>query len=436
MIEKKRIAFHTLGCKLNFSETSTISRQFGVEEFEIVAFDKQADIYVVHTCSVTAVAEKKCKTAVKQAHKRNPDAKVAVMGCAVQANVELFRNMDGVSWVFGNEDKFRLGEVVKNQENTSKYYGHHESYVSEIGKSKTFFPSYSSGDRTRSFFKVQDGCNYFCTYCSIPFMRGRSRSESVHNTMKVAQEIADSQIKEIILTGVNIGDFGKQNNESFLDLIKELDRLNGIERIRISSIEPELLTNEIIETVSKSSKLLPHFHIPLQSGSDKILKLMKRKYERSVFADRVKYIKSLMPDAFIAADVIVGFPSETENDFESAFEFIDSLEVSNLHVFTYSERPDTKASEMGNKIDEKIKRERSKRLHQLSDRKRLDFYHSQLGKVENVLWESDNIRGFMHGFTGNYIKVKTLFKEELINTITRVRLISIANDEACLVEIL
>lgn len=436
MIEKKRIAFHTLGCKLNFSETSTISRQFGDENFEIVAFDKQADIYVVHTCSVTAIAEKKCKTAVKQAHKRNPDAKVAVMGCAVQANAELFRNMDGVSWVFGNEDKFRLGEVVKNQENTSNYYGHHESYVSEISKSNSFFPSYSSGDRTRSFFKVQDGCNYFCTYCSIPFMRGRSRSETVQNTMKVAQEIADSQIKEIILTGVNIGDFGKKNNESFIDLIKELDKLNGIERIRISSIEPELLTNEIIETVSKSIKLLPHFHIPLQSGSDKILKLMKRKYERSVFADRVKYIKSLMPDAFIAADVIVGFPGETENDFESAFEFIDSLEVSNLHVFTYSERPDTKAIEMDNKIDEKVKRERSKRLHQLSDRKRLDFYHSQLGKVENVLWESDNIKGFMHGFTGNYIKVKTLFKEELINTITQVRLISIANDETCLVEIL
>jgi threonylcarbamoyladenosine tRNA methylthiotransferase MtaB len=377
MIHKKRIAFHTLGCKLNFSETSTISRQFGIDNFEVVDFDDQADFYVVHTCSVTSIAEKKCKTAVKQAHKRNPDAQVAVIGCAVQANPEMFSNMEGVSWVFGNQDKFRLGDVIKSQGNETHAYGHHESYVSEINKTKEFIPSYSMGDRTRSFFKVQDGCDYFCTYCSIPFMRGRSRSETVENTIKVAREIAATEIKEIILTGVNIGDFGQQNKETFLDLLHQLANLQGIERIRISSIEPELLNDDIIELVSKSEKLLPHFHIPLQSGSNKILTLMKRKYLREVFAGRAKRIKQLMPDACIAADVIVGFPGETAEDFEDAYEFLKSLDVTYLHVFSYSERPGTKALAMEGKVDEREKRRRSKTNYR--NRKRSNFTLSKSG---------------------------------------------------------
>jgi len=330
-----------------------------MDDYDVVGFDEQADFYVVHTCSVTSIAEKKCKTAVKQAHKRNPEAQVAVIGCAVQANPEMFSNMEGVSWVFGNNDKFRLGEIIKSQSNEIQSYGHHESYVSEINKTREFIPSYSLGDRTRSFFKVQDGCDYFCTYCSIPFMRGRSRSETVENTMKVAREIAATELKEIILTGVNIGDFGRQSDESFLDLLTQLDELEGINRIRISSIEPELLNDSIIEMVSKSRKLLPHFHIPLQSGSDKILVLMKRKYLREVFASRVKRIKKLMPDACIAADVIVGFPGETTEDFEDAYNFINSLDVTYLHVFSYSERPGTKALLMDGKVDEREKRRRS-----------------------------------------------------------------------------
>jgi len=431
MTLKKRIAFHTLGCKLNFSETSTISRQFGIDDFEVVDFGEQADFYVVHTCSVTAVAEKKCKTAVKQAHKRNPEARVAVIGCAVQANPGMFSTMEGVNWVFGNQDKFRLGEVIKSQSNEIQDYGHHESFVSEINKTKEFIPSYSIGDRTRSFFKVQDGCDYFCTYCSIPFMRGRSRSESVENTMKVALEIAATEIKEIILTGVNIGDFGRQNDESFLDLLSQLANIEGIDRIRISSIEPELLNDKIIELVSTSKRLLPHFHIPLQSGSDKILMLMKRKYLREVFAGRVKRIKELMPHACIAADVIVGFPGETNEDFDDTYSFINSLDISYLHVFSYSERPGTKALQMECKVDEREKRRRSQLLHELSESKKKHFYSQQTGKTSEVLWESDNINGFMHGFTENYIKVRTPFNASLINQITNAKIVSVNDDDTC-----
>ena len=434
MTPKKRIAFHTLGCKLNFSETSTISRQFGIDDFEVVDFADQADFYVVHTCSVTSIAEKKCKTAVKQAHKRNPEARVAVIGCAVQANPEMFNSMEGVNWVFGNNDKFRLGEVIKSQSDEIHAYGHHESYVSEINKTREFIPSYSMGDRTRSFFKVQDGCDYFCAYCSIPFMRGRSRSQSVENTMKVAREIAATELKEIILTGVNIGDFGRQNEESFLDLLKQLAQLDGIDRIRISSIEPELLNDDIIKMVSVSGKLLHHFHIPLQSGSNKILQLMKRKYLREVFANRVIRIKELMPDACIAADVIVGFPGETNEDFEDAYNFVKNLDVTYLHVFSYSERPGTKALLMEGKVDEREKRRRSQLFHELSETKKKYFYSQQIGETAEVLWESDNINGFMHGFTGNYVKVRTPYNASLINQITNVRIVSVNNDDTCAVE--
>jgi threonylcarbamoyladenosine tRNA methylthiotransferase MtaB len=436
MTPKKRIAFHTLGCKLNFSETSTISRQFGLDDFDVVDFAEQADFYVVHTCSVTAIAEKKCKTAVKQAHRRNPYAQVAVIGCAVQANPDMFGSMEGVSWVLGNQDKFRLGEIVSTASLTIRAADkeHTVSLVSEINKTREFIPSYSMGDRTRSFFKVQDGCDYFCTYCSIPFMRGRSRSESVENTMKVAREIAATELKEIILTGVNIGDFGQQTNESFLDLLRELANLEGIERIRISSIEPELLNDQIIELVSASERLLPHFHIPLQSGSDKILALMKRKYLRGVFANRVKRIKELMPDACIAADVIVGFPGETNEDFDDAYAFIESTDITYLHVFTYSERPGTKALLMEGKVDEREKRRRSQLLHELSEAKKKRFYDQQIGKTADVLWESDNIHGFMHGFTGNYVKVRTPYDPALINQIMTVKIIAVNDDDTCNVE--
>ncbi len=436
MTPKKRIAFHTLGCKLNFSETSTISRQFGITDFEVVDFDEQADFYVVHTCSVTATAEKKCKTAVKQAHRRNLHAQVAVIGCAVQANPQMFSDMEGVSWVLGNQDKFRLGEIVSSASLTNPDFAELPgiSMVSEINKTREFIPSYSMGDRTRSFFKVQDGCDYFCTYCSIPYMRGRSRSESIENTMKVAREIAAGEVKEIILTGVNIGDFGQQSSETFLDLLTELAKLDGIDRIRISSIEPELLNDSIIELVSVSGKLLPHFHIPLQSGCDKILILMKRKYLREVFANRVHYIKQLMPDACIAADVIVGFPGETEEDFEDAYQFMKDLDVTYLHVFSYSERPGTKALNMEGKVDEREKRRRSQVLHALSESKKHHFYRQQIGKSEDVLWESDNINGFMHGFTGNYVKARTSFDPALINQVTRVKIISVNEDDTCSVE--
>jgi len=435
MTPKKRIAFHTLGCKLNFSETSTISRQFGMEDFEVVDFNDQADFYVVHTCSVTAIAEKKCKTAVKQAHRRNPHAQVAVIGCAVQANPGMFSNMEGVSWVMGNEDKFRLGEIVASASlNNKDTDGHNLSLVSEINKKSEFIPSYSMGDRTRSFFKVQDGCDYFCTYCSIPYLRGRSRSGSIEDTMKVAREIAATELKEIILTGVNIGDFGRQNGETFLELLTQLANLEGIQRIRISSIEPELLNDSIIELVSVSDKLLPHFHIPLQSGSNKILKLMKRKYLREVFSNRVKRIRDLMPDACIAADVIVGFPGETIEDFDDAYNFIKNLDIAYMHVFTYSERPGTKALEMEGKVDEREKHRRSQLLHELSESKKTHFYSSQIGKSAQVLWESDNINGYMHGFTGNYVKARTPFDPALINQVAHVKIISVNEDNTCSVE--
>lgn len=425
---KKRVAFHTLGCKLNFSETSTISRQLGTDDFQLVDFEDEADVYVVHTCSVTAVAEKKCRAAIRKAHKTNPSSEVVVMGCAAQAHPQTFEKMDGVSLVLGNNDKFRLKELLGQQDVASEH-------VSDISKIKEFVPSYSANDRTRSFFKVQDGCDYFCTFCSIPYMRGRSRSDSIENTMKVAREIAATDMREVILTGVNIGDFGHRNGEKFVDLLRELDNLDGIDRIRISSVEPELLTDEIIELVAASNKLLPHFHIPLQSGSDKILALMKRKYQREVFASRVNKIRFLMPDACIAADVITGFPGETHGDFDDTYRFIDGLDITYLHVFTYSERPGTRAVGFEGPVDEKEKRRRSVVLHQLSESKKLAFYTSNIGKTHSVLWESDNVNGMMHGWTENYIHVRTPFNPALINQVKTVRLLSVAREKELICDV-
>lgn len=421
-MNRKRVAFHTLGCKLNFSETSTISRQLGTNDFQLVDFEDEADIYVVHTCSVTAVAEKKCRAAIRKAYKTNPSSKVVVMGCAAQAHPEAFEKMGGVSLVLGNNDKFRLKELLEQQDN-------HPAHVSDISKIKEFVPSYSANDRTRSFFKVQDGCDYFCTFCSIPYMRGRSRSDSIENTMKVAREIAATEMREVILTGVNIGDFGRRKGEKFVDLLRELEQTDGIDRIRISSVEPELLTDEIIELVASSEKLLPHFHIPLQSGSDKILALMKRRYKREVFASRVGKIRSLMPHACIAADVVVGFPGETTEDFEDTNQFINGLDITYLHVFTYSERPGTRAVEFEGQVNEKEKHRRSMILHELSESKKLAFYNANIGKAFSVLWESDNVNGMMHGWTENYIHVRTPFNPALINKIEKVRLVSVAREK-------
>jgi len=436
-MQKKRIAFHTLGCKLNFSETSTISRQFSKDEFETVDFVQQADVYVIHTCSVTAAAERKCKSAIKQAVKRNPRASVAVIGCAVQANPEMFKRMQGVTWVLGNEEKFRLGNIVNSATREQTAASGIESEISNksiVNRSTEFIPSYSANDRTRSFFKVQDGCDYFCTYCSIPLMRGRSRSDTIENTLKVAREIAGTGVKEIVLTGVNIGDFGKANNENFIELLHGLDEVDGYDRIRISSIEPELLSDEIIRFVAGSKKILPHFHIPLQSGSDKILAAMRRKYLREVFASRVSIIKELMPGACIAADVIVGFPGETDDDFDDTYRFIKNLDVSYLHVFTYSERPGTKANAMAEAVNDSTRKKRSQMLHKLSEEKKNRFYRSQKGLTFNVLFESDEADGYMFGFTENYIKVMTAYNQQFINKIVPVRLLG-KDGECCRVEL-
>lgn len=436
-MEKRKIAFQTFGCKLNFAETSAIARQFKEDRYNTVEFKEKADIYVIHSCTVTSQADKKCKAAIRQAMRRNPEASVAVIGCYAQLKPDELKSLPGVRIVLGNNEKYNLFSLIDN--NDQHHYGH---YVTEhdgptdkdLKTSHLYKPGYSMNDRTRSFFKVQDGCDYFCTYCAIPFARGRSRSATIKETIEVAKEIASSEMREIVLTGVNIGDFGRQYNESFYGLVKELNELDGIDRIRISSIEPELLEDKIIETVSKSDKLMPHFHIPLQSGTDRILELMKRKYKREVFESRVKRIKSLMPSACIAADVITGFPGETEEDFNDTASFIQSLPISYLHVFTYSSRPNTRAAQMEGLVNEKEKSRRSKILHQLSEEKKQQFYLENQGTAHEVLWESDVDNGMMFGFTDNYIRCKTTFDKLKINQIQKVNLKTVDSDGVYLVE--
>lgn len=416
-MKKKRIAFHTFGCKLNFAETSAIARKFPENEFEAVDFKAEADIYVIHTCTVTAQAERKCKAAIRQAVKINPEASVAVIGCYSQLKPDELRKMQGVDIVLGNSDKYRLFDYIRNRDEEIQ-----TSTDEKLKSSKKFEPGYSTDDRTRSFFKVQDGCDYFCTYCAIPFARGRSRSATIAGTLDVAGQIASSKIKEIVLTGVNIGDFGIRHGETFLDLLKGLEKTKGIERIRISSVEPELLNEDIIRLVADSANFMPHFHIPLQSGTNRILALMKRKYTRELYAGRVNFIHKLIPHACIAADVITGFPGETEEDFNDTFEFIRSLPISYLHVFTYSMRPGTKAALMDAQLSDSDKQVRSRRLHQLSDEKKTEFYQSNRNALRQVLWESDYNNGFMYGFTENYIRCKKLKDLNSVNTIEQVRL--------------
>jgi threonylcarbamoyladenosine tRNA methylthiotransferase MtaB len=426
----KKVAFYTLGCKLNFSETSTIARDFTGEGYQRVDFSQWADVYVINTCSVTENADKRFKTIVKQAQKSNPEAFVVAIGCYAQLKPEELADVNGVDLVLGATEKFNithyLDDLTKND--------HGQVHSCEISEADFYVGSYSIGDRTRAFLKVQDGCDYKCTYCTIPLARGISRSDTLENVLNNAKEISKKGIKEIVLTGVNIGDYGKgefgnkKHEHTFLDLVKALDGVEGIERLRISSIEPNLLKNETIEFVSQSRTFVPHFHIPLQSGNDDLLKLMKRRYLKDLYVDRVRQIKTLMPHACIGVDVIVGFPGETDERFLDTYNFLNDLDISYLHVFTYSERDNTEAVQMEGVVPQKIRSKRSKMLRGLSVKKRRAFYESQLGTTRTVLFEGENKKGYIHGFTENYVKVKAPWNPELVNTLHEVNLTEIDTD--------
>jgi len=414
----KRIAFHTLGCKVNYSETSSISRDIIKSGFEQVNYKDLADIYVLNTCSVTENANKDARKFVRTVRRKSPNATIAVIGCYAQLKPDEIGEIDGIDIVLGAEEKFNLIDHLDGFElnKEKKILKSNIKFVSD------FKSSYSIGERTRSYLKVQDGCNYNCSFCTIPLARGKSRSDTISNTIKVAKEIASTEVKEIVLSGINIGDYGISSNESFYDLIKEMDSLSGIDRIRISSIEPNLLSNEIIELSSISKKLMPHFHIPLQSGSDNILKAMKRRYDTNLYADLIKKIKIKIPDVAIGVDVMVGFPGETEEDFLSTYNFIKKLEISYLHVFTYSERPNTDALNLDKIVSMEKRKERSKILHSLSDEKLLNFYDQFIGQKRPVLFESIK-NGQLIGHSDNYIKIKSNGTPDLINTIQNVDLL-------------
>ena len=430
MVMTKKVAFYTLGCKLNFSETSTIARNFKEEGFNRVDFSEKADIYVINTCSVTENADKRFKTIVKQAQKANPEAFVAAIGCYAQLKPEELAAVDGVDLVLGATEKFKLTDYLNDLTKNDKG----EIHSCEIQEADFYVGSYAIGDRTRAFLKVQDGCDYKCTYCTIPLARGISRSDSLQNVIHNAKEIASQGIKEIVLTGVNIGDYGKgefgnkKHEHTFLDLVQALDEVNGIHRLRISSIEPNLLKNETISFVAQSNSFVPHFHIPLQSGSDKVLKLMRRRYLTNLYVDRVAQIKKMMPDACIGVDVIVGFPGETDEDFLETYSFLNELDISYLHVFTYSERANTLAAQMDEVVPKNVRSKRSKMLRGLSVKKRRAFYESQLGKRHTVLFEGENKQGYIHGFTENYVKLKAPWDPALVNTLHHVVLEDIAED--------
>ncbi|MCZ4318338.1 tRNA (N(6)-L-threonylcarbamoyladenosine(37)-C(2))-methylthiotransferase MtaB [Aequorivita viscosa] len=426
----KKVAFYTLGCKLNFSETSTIARSFEGEGFQRVDFSEVADIYVINTCSVTENADKRFKTIVKQAQKANPNAFVAAVGCYAQLKPHELADVDGVDLVLGATEKFKITDYLNDLSKND--FG--EVHSCEIEDADFYVGSYSIGDRTRAFLKVQDGCDYKCTYCTIPLARGISRSDTLENVLKNAADISAQGIKEIVLTGVNIGDYGKgefgnkKHEHTFLELVKALDEVEGIERLRISSIEPNLLKNETIEFVSKSNSFVPHFHVPLQSGSNAILKLMRRRYMSELYTERVAKIREVMPHACIGVDVIVGFPGETDKHFLETYHFLNELDISYLHVFTYSERDNTPAAEMEGVVPMKVRNKRSKMLRGLSVKKRRAFYESQLGSTRTVLFEGENKAGYIHGFTENYVKVKTPWNPELVNTLQEITLTEIDTD--------
>jgi threonylcarbamoyladenosine tRNA methylthiotransferase MtaB len=430
MNRTKKVAYYTLGCKLNFSETATISRGINKEGFDRVDFSEKADLYVINTCSVTDNADKRFKSIVKQAYNLNPDAFIIAIGCYAQLKPEVLAAVHGVDLVLGASEKFKINDYINDL--TKNEIG--EVHACEIEEANFYVGSYSIGERTRAFLKVQDGCDYKCTFCTIPLARGISRSDTLDNVLKNANEIASQGIKEIVLTGVNIGDYGKgefgnKNHEhTFLELIQEMDQLQGIERIRISSIEPNLLKDEIIDLVSRSRAFVPHFHIPLQSGSNSILKQMKRRYQKELYVERVDLIKDMMPHACIGVDVIVGFPGETDEQFLETYHFLNELDISYLHVFTYSERDNTEAVNMKEPVPMNVRKKRSKMLRGLSVKKRRAFYESQLGTMRNVLFEGENKDGYIHGFTENYVKVRALWNDDLVNTIHRVELTNIDED--------
>ena len=430
MENRKKVAFYTLGCKLNFSETSTIARNFENEGFDRVDFEEVADMYVINTCSVTENADKQFKQVVRKAMKLNEKAFVAAVGCYAQLKPEELAAVDGVDLVLGATEKFKITDYINDLSKND--FG--EVHSCEITEADFYVGSYSIGDRTRAFLKVQDGCDYKCTYCTIPLARGISRSDELENVLKNAKEISAQNIKEIVLTGVNIGDYGKgefgnkKHEHTFLELVQELDKVEGIERLRISSIEPNLLKNETIEFVSKSRTFVPHFHIPLQSGNNEILKLMKRRYLREIYTERVNKIREVMPDACIGVDVIVGFPGETDEYFLETYHFLNDLDISYLHVFTYSERDNTEAAEMQGIIPANVRAKRSKMLRSLSVKKRRAFYESQIGTNRTVLFESENKEGYIHGFTENYVRVKTPWNPELSNTLREIKLTKLDED--------
>lgn len=419
---KKKIAFHTLGCKLNFAETSTISRSFPEDKFERVPASTKADIYIINTCSVTDAADRKCRQAIKKFIHLSPDAFIAVVGCYAQLRPQEVSSIPGVDLVLGTNEKFDITDYITSLKKKSGA----EIHSCDLSSTDNFYPSSSLGDRTRSFLKVQDGCNYGCSYCTIPAARGRSRNPEISSIINEAVKIARRGIKEVVITGVNIGDFGRSDGKSFADLLKELIKVDGIERYRISSIEPNLLTDEIIKLASENNKILPHFHIPLQSGSNKILGLMRRRYKREVFEDRILKVKDMLPDAGIGADVIVGFPGESSEDFEDTYSFIDSLPLSYLHVFSFSERPGTIAAEMVKKVSSTDKEIRSKRLQGLSANKNLDFYNLNIGKETRVLFERTKVGGNITGFTSNYIKAEYNWQPKLAGEIRKVRMVNIS----------
>jgi len=430
MITDKKVAFYTLGCKLNFSETSTIARNFVSEGFKRVDFEEAADIYVINTCSVTDNADNRFKSIVKNALKKNDNAFLIAVGCYAQLKPEELAAVDGVDLVLGATEKFNVTSYINDL--TKNNIG--EIHSCEISDADFYVGSYSIGGRTRAFLKVQDGCDYKCTYCTIPLARGISRSDTLENVINNAIEISSKGIKEIVLTGVNIGDYGKgefgnkTHEHTFLDLIKKLDTIDGIHRMRISSIEPNLLKDETIDFVSKSNSFVPHFHIPLQSGSDELLKKMKRRYLTKTYSNRVLRIKETMPNACIGVDVIVGFPGETDELFLETYNYLSEMNISYLHVFTYSERPNTEAISMNGIVPKKTRAKRSKMLRGLSAKKRRAFYESQLGNTLTVLFENDNKEGYINGFTENYVKVKTPWNPELINSLKTITLTEIDED--------
>ncbi len=430
-LQIKTAAFHTLGCKLNFAETSTIARQLTGAGYQKVSFDEPAHVYIINTCSVTENADRECKLHVRRAMKANPDGLVVILGCYAQLKPEEISAIEGVDLVLGAKEKFN---ILSYLDDLQKSESHGIIHSCEIDEADFFIGSYSIGDRTRAFLKVQDGCDYKCTYCTIPLARGISRSDTIESVVRNATEIAQKGIREIVLTGVNIGDYGKgefgnkKHEHTFLDLISELDQVEGIERIRISSIEPNLLKDESIELVAKSKRFVPHFHIPLQSGSDDLLKKMKRRYLTNIYTNRVAKIREVMPDSCIGVDVIVGFPGETEEKFLETYNFINELPISYLHVFTYSERENTEAADMEGAIPIPERKRRNKMLRILSEKKKMAFYQTQLGKTLPVLWEHENKNGLMFGFTENYVRVQKPFDEQSSNQIEFLKLDKIESD--------